>query len=194
VRSRWVLGALLLLLTSVTIAEADSLWLRAEPRWRSLFADFRAREVGDIVTVLVTESTTAVTDVSTDISKDSEANGKPGSGLLEFIPLVGYSYEDGYKSEGQTARRNTMVTRVSARVVERLANGNLRIEAVRRVVVNEEEQSLTLSGIVRPEDISADNTVLSSQVADAEIRLTGTGPAARKQKPGILSRLFDWLF
>jgi flagellar L-ring protein precursor FlgH len=188
-----VLAVMGLLIWSVPAA-SDSIWARAQPRWKSLFADFRAREVGDLVTVVVTESTAATTQVSTDVNKKSGMEGTAGSGLLEFIPLMGYSYKDDYASKGETARRNTFATRVAAQVVERLPNGNLRIEALRAVVVGEERQTLRLTGVVRPEDVSADNTVLSTQIAEARITLEGQGPAARKQRPGLLSRLFDWLF
>ena len=80
-----------------------------------------------------------------------------------------------------------------ARVVKVLDNGNMVVEGRRSVIVNDETQVITLSGVIRPQDITSTNTVLSSQVADAEIQMVGRGVLAEAQRPGILYRLLDWL-
>jgi flagellar L-ring protein precursor FlgH len=86
-----------------------------------------------------------------------------------------------------------MSAQIPARVVRVLDNGSLVIEGRRAIVVNDETQILTISGVVRPEDISAANTVHSSQIADAEIQMTGRGVLSEAQRPGLLYRLLDWL-
>jgi flagellar L-ring protein FlgH len=84
-----------------------------------------------------------------------------------------------------------VTAQVPARVVKVLENGLLVVEGRRAIVVNDETQTLAFSGVVRPEDIAADNTVQSTQVADAEVTILGKGVLAEKQRPGILQRLFD---
>ncbi|MEK7394202.1 MAG: flagellar basal body L-ring protein FlgH, partial [Fibrobacterota bacterium] len=70
----------------------------------------------------------------------------------------------------------------------------LRIEGSKQVVINEETEVLSVAGLVRPEDIGADNTVPSSRMADARISYAGHGTTANAEKPGYLARFFDWLF
>jgi len=88
---------------------------------------------------------------------------------------------------------NAPVDDVAARVVKVLDNGNLLIEGRRSLVVNTETQNITISGVVRPQDVTAANTVLSSQIADAEVQMEGDGLLAEAQRPGILYRILDWL-
>ena len=86
-----------------------------------------------------------------------------------------------------------MTGQIAARVVKVLDNGNMVVEGRRSVVVNNETQVITLSGVIRPEDVTSNNTILSSQVADAEIQMEGRGVLAEAQSPGILFRFLDWL-
>lgn len=97
-------------------------------------------------------------------------------------------------ASGSTARGGTLEAKMTTRVVEIFPNGNLRIEGRQRIVINGEDQEIVVSGVVRPRDISPDNTVLSTYVADAEIVFNGTGVVGDKQTPGLLTRLLDWLF
>lgn len=83
---------------------------------------------------------------------------------------------------------------MTARVTEVLPGGNLRIEGRQSIVINGEEQAIVVTGIVRPQDISRDNTVLSTYLADAQIVIEGDGPLGERQSPGLLTRIFQWLF
>ena len=87
-----------------------------------------------------------------------------------------------------------MTAVVSARVMEVLPNGTLRIEGSKQVVINDETEVLSVSGLVRPEDIAADNSVPSGRVADAKISYSGRGTDANAQQPGYVARFLDWLF
>ena len=78
--------------------------------------------------------------------------------------------------------------------METYANNTMLIEGRQKIVVNGEEQEIVLTGLVRGEDVAPDNTVLSTFVADAEISFVGTGVVGDKNKPGIITRLFNWLF
>ena len=95
--------------------------------------------------------------------------------------------------EGNIDRTQRVTGQIPARVVKVLDNGNMVLEGRRSVVVNNETQVITLSGVIRPEDVTSTNTVLSSQVADAEIQMEGRGVLAEAQRPGILFRFLDWL-
>jgi flagellar L-ring protein precursor FlgH len=94
---------------------------------------------------------------------------------------------------GRIESSDRVTGRITARVVKVLDNGNLVIEGRRAVLVNGETQTITLSGVIRPQDVTAANTVTSDQVSDAEVQMTGRGLLADSQRPGLLYRLLDWL-
>ena len=95
---------------------------------------------------------------------------------------------------GSTTRGSSLTTKMTTRVVEELPNGILKIEGKQNITVNGEEQEIVVSGLIRTQDISPDNTILSTYVADAEISFKGAGVLGDKQEPGLLTRLFNWLF
>jgi flagellar L-ring protein FlgH len=168
------------------------------PRDFSLLGDHKSRRVDDVVTVMVGEANTAKNTAQTRTA--SKSNGEvglaQGTGALGFVPGAGFKSGMGsdFQGTGNTAREGTMQAVVSARVVEVLANGTLRIEGAKQVVINEETEILTVAGLVRPEDISADNTVPSGRLADAKISYAGHGTTSNAEKPGVLARFLDWLF
>jgi flagellar L-ring protein precursor FlgH len=98
-----------------------------------------------------------------------------------------------HTGEGTIDRADRLSGRIPARVVKVLDNGNLLIEGRRSMIVNDETQVLAISGVIRADDITAANTVLSSQIADAEIQMSGRGVLAEAQRPGALFRFLDWL-
>ena len=163
----------------------------------SLYADHRARRVGDIVTIIITESSKASKSSATQTSKKSGSNGS----LSEFFGLGGMPIEMGvdagsdYTGSGSTTRSGSMEAKISATVKQVLPNGSLMLEGTRQVTVNNDAQIITVSGIVRPQDIRSDNSVLSMYMADAKIEYIGEGPIA--QKPGIVTRIiqtpFHWV-
>lgn len=193
------------------VARTDgSLW-PGEGRSSILFADNRARYVNDIVTITVNESAEGTKDVTTKTSNksDNSAAIKAFLGLplnLGIKNLVGLgtaldpSYEttksNSYDGSGSTTRKGELKASISTRVVDLFPNGNLRIAGKREVVINNERQILILTGVIRPEDIQASNTIQSTYVADAKIILTGQGVAQEKQHPGWMARVLDevWPF
>ena len=171
-------------------ATAGSLWTPGP----SMFSDVKAREVGDLVTLIIIERAEATHQARTATSQDAEVSLGPGTGLLSVIPLVGAKGGDEASASGSTSRGGTVQAKMTTRVVEVLPGGNLRIEGRQTIVINGEQQEIVVSGIVRARDIAPDNTVLSTYVADAHIVFVGTGPLGEKQRPGILTRLLNWLF
>ena len=183
-------------------AFAQSLWREGAPG-AGIFADHRARAVNDIVTIVVVEQSTQSRSASTKTSKDTSRiaalNDFPGLMLPSRnaeaaanlkLDLSGKAAHEG---KGSIDRSDRLTAQIPAKVVKVLDNGNLVIEGRRAVLVNDETQTATISGVVRPQDITGANTVLSSQIADAEVQIVGRGVLAEAQRPGILYRLLDWL-
>jgi len=156
--------------------------------------NIKAVEVGDIVTVLIVESATGNTQAKTDANTKTEVGGGPGLGMLNFISAWGLESENKFKGDGKSSRTGALEAQMSTRVIEELPNGHLRLKGERMVEINGERQRITLSGIVRPEDIQADNTVLSTYIADAIIGYSGQGPMSEVHSPGLLSRIANFLF
>lgn len=163
----------------------------------SLYADHRARHVGDIVTIIVIESSKATKSAATQTSKKSESSGSLSELFgLGGLPLsMGANAGSGYSGTGTTSRSGSMEAKISAIVKQVLPNGNLVLEGTRQITVNDDIQTIAISGIVRPKDIGANNSVLSIYLADAQIMYVGDGPTA--QRPGIVTRIlqtpFHWV-
>jgi flagellar L-ring protein FlgH len=184
--------AVVLMVSALGHVVADSLWKETN---RSLFADRRAVKEGDVLTVLIYESTTASSRADTKTSKSDSASTKPGVGpLLSLLPEWSVSGKTGSQASGSTTRTGTLVGKISVVVKEVLPNGNLKVEGSRTVGVNGEKEKIVLTGIVRPEDISPENTVASTAIAQAEIHYEGKGPVGSKQREGLLTKLLRWLF
>ncbi len=161
----------------------------------SMFADTKARGIGDLVTVVIVEQARATQSANTSSGKESNFNVGPGLGVLaDLIPLLRLSGGDDFSAGGTTSRGGSLSATMTTRVVEIFPNGNMRIEGRQRIVINAEEQEMVVSGVVRSRDIAPDNTIISSLVADAQIEFSGTGVVGDKHQPGILTRLFNWLF
>lgn len=165
----------------------------------SLYSDQRGKQVGDVITVLIIETSKANNESGTRTEKkhDVEASGTQGSGgLLRFIPSFGFGAGSStqYNGKGTTNREGSLKAKVTARIIEVLDNGNLMIDGSKVVEINSEKEVLKVSGIIRQEDVGADNTVLSYNIADAKIVYAGNGSVYTGQRPGMFARFFNWLF
>jgi flagellar L-ring protein precursor FlgH len=178
---------------------AQSLW---SDRSGSLVTDLRARRAGDVVTIVVDELSTAEKRAETNLARDSSFSSKlspPSFEKPEWLRDLLISLQtsgegkSAYDGEGKTTRTDRATGVVTVRVTRVLDNGNLVLEGRRLVKLNEETQTLVVSGVVRPYDIGPDNTVPSSRVADGEVRLEGTGSVSDRQRPGLIQRVFDFL-
>jgi flagellar L-ring protein precursor FlgH len=170
-------------------------------RSHSLYGDHKAFRVGDVLTVSVSESAKASNTANTDLSRNTSNQAQVSAlwGLQDILSQSNLTKLDvtsdtSHKGAGSTARTGQLTASLTAVVKEVLPNGNLAIQGTRSVLVNHEEQYMTLTGIVRPEDIGRDNTVFSTQIADARIAFGGTGVVADKQRSGWGTWAFDWLF
>ena len=185
--------SILWLMLSASQAFASSLWSDTA-QTSVLFGDQRARAVGDILTVVVNESSTASRSGSSSNSKSAANNVDKGTGLLGFIPDSSLAQDDSFKAQGSINNTNKVTARLTVKVIEVKPNGNLVISGVQNIRQNGEEQRINISGQVRPSDIRADNSVLSSNIADAKLLVTGSGPLVNKQRQGILTQIWNWLF
>lgn len=172
-------------------AGAQSLW--ADNR-RSLFADRRAGRVGDILTILISESSTTSQTLSNSNSKSGNQSLSAGTGIFSFLAAATASGSDSFKANGSAKNTNSATGNVTVTVVEVKDNGNLVVEGTQSIWNNKNEHKITVTGVVRPEDISYNNTVSSTKVADATLRFDGKGPLNSKQRQGILTQIFNILF
>lgn len=171
---------------------ATSLWSKSNKR--GLYVDNKARLVGDIVTILVVETTNATNKASTKLSKDSSISGGVGTGYLAENLGWGSDAKDSFKGDGETSRENKLNGKITAQVMSVLPNQNMVVEGSRMVKINKEKQKMVITGVIRPQDVRADNTVLSTYVADAQIEYQGKGILSEKANPGIFTRLLGWLY
>jgi flagellar L-ring protein precursor FlgH len=156
--------------------------------------------VGDVVNVIILESSTAknLAGTKTDVKDDLAL--KLNHTIQKLYPVLGPTnqitgqFANKYAGGGQTTRGSSVQARVAAWVTDVLPNGNLAIKGRHKIEVNEEIQEITFTGIVRPKDISGANTVYSYQVASANLSIKGTGTVAESEAPGWITRIFNWIF
>lgn len=172
-------------------AEAKSLW-RDNP-W-GMYADRKARDVGDILTIVINESTTQSASKSRSNSKSGSVNIGAGTGVFDFLRALGASGSDEWEAEGSANDTNRVSGQITVTVVEVLPNGNMIIEGTQSIWQNRDEHKITLRGIVRRDDVTFNNTVPSTKVADATLKFDGKGPLNAKQRQGILTQIFNFLF
>jgi flagellar L-ring protein precursor FlgH len=185
-----VLPLLTLLLSPLS---ADSLWSPQGP-FASLFADHKAHRIGDIITIIISESAQATHSAAVDHQHEADSQVGPGEGLLDFIRLVGWGGKSESSAKGGSTRAGSLAARVTVSVVGISPAGNLLLEGRRTVKVNEDLQQITITGEVRPRDVAADNTVLSRYVANARIEYSGTEPEHPTRHTGLITKLLNILF
>lgn len=173
-------------------AVAESLWT---DKSKPMVSDRKAKQVGDILTIIVAESAVSSNTASTDVKKKNNLSTNPGIGpLLQSIPAFGFSGSEGNSASGSTSRTSNFITKMTVMVSKMLPNGNLEVQGTRDVQTNKETQRITLTGTVRQDDIASDNTILSTYVADAKIVHIGSGPIGSRMKEGLISKIFKILF
>ncbi len=173
-----------------------------------LFADARAKKVGDILLIKVVETTLSKSKASTSADRESSINlgasAYLGQDSLPLIPgatvgsdaLVKAGSTSEFKGDGETKRESSLTTTVAARVTRVLGGGLMEVVGARETRVNGETQIVLVQGVARDRDIDADNTIMSTSLAEARIELYGEGVLADKQRPGWLARILDnvWPF
>jgi|UniRef100_A0A7V6A6L2 flagellar L-ring protein precursor FlgH len=185
--------------------QEGSLWTGRQPY--GLIADARPANVGDLVTISITETAKASELANTNVSRDSGV--KVGINSLFGISLPMKSFSDKTvnastalegtvgnvtNGQGKTERQSSFTSFLTARVIQVLPNQNLMIQGQRNLRINNETEVVTLTGIVRPQDIDRNNTVPSTKVAEARVTISGVGVVSDKQKVGWFQRIFDHVY
>lgn len=186
-----------------TVDESGSIWASASGSVSSPFADLRALRVNDVVIVRVEEVADARRGADTQVSRTSRWWNN-----LNFLPLVGpllaglgdaslqatagLDSENSFNGSGRSGRSERLVATVPASVMKVYDNGNMFIEGHRVVLVNNEEQHLYVSGVVRPIDIDEQNSIKSSMIASAEIEFVGQGTVSEGQQVPWGTRAASW--
>lgn len=186
-------------------AAADSLWREDSPI--NVFGDKRARAIGDILTIIIQESASSSKDNSTKTARSSKINASidtflypPGttSSAISKLLTKGGSYPalkltsaNDYNGGGQVSNSEQITARVTVRVVDVLPNGHLTIEGRRNTEFASEKQQIILRGVVRPDDIAANNTVYSYNVADVTISMTQSGTVTDSQRKPWFLRIWE---
>jgi len=184
---------LLILCISATVLAQDM----SRNAFNSLFSDYKANRIGDAITIIVIESSSATNQAETSTGKTSDLgfNGSATVGSNDLPKVdIGIGSKNNFQGSGSTKSSGTVTTKISAMIDSVYENGNLRIKGSRKIVINGEEQIIRIRGIVRPIDIQTDNSVLSYNISEAEIIFEGNGMIQKAQGPGWLTKLFHWLF
>jgi flagellar L-ring protein precursor FlgH len=165
-----------------------------------LSADYKARRVGDVVTLIVFENTNAKStgDVNTQRSyqTNSAITGLPGGTSTSLVnPLFAANSATTLKGQGETSSGSNVTTTLTARVIGVLPSGSLIVEAERRVLINSQHETVVVRGVLRPGDIGPNNTATSTALADLEIELKGKGVITDAiHRPNPVIRGLQWLF
>jgi flagellar L-ring protein precursor FlgH len=181
---------------------ASSLWTNNGGRETGLAGDHKAKLVGDILTVVVQESASIQSSVRTATDSSSSIDAAVEQYLFSpsasnfgthngELPTIGMGGSTEYSGGGAITNKQSVSTRAAVTVIDVLPNGNLVIEGSRFVAYSGEKQYAILRGIVRPDDVSPTNTVLSSSIADARVEFLSEGSISSAQRKGWLTKIFD---
>ena len=170
-----------------------------------LISDHTAHRKGDLLTIKIVEDTTAKRNRSTDTSRKQDVAAqvdqlvypswlRVDSGINKgLMPAVKASSARSFNGSGTIADSGTVRATLTAQVTQVLSNGNLVVLGQKEVIVAGESQVVTLTGIVRPYDVTALNEVVSTQLAEARINITGSGPLNDAQRRTLVGRVMDWI-
>ena len=181
---------------------AESLWLKAGANVQTHYGDHRAAKPGDILTIVLSENVSATSTQETKANKDSTISDSVTSFLFPNSKVGTYKGEkpsieatasNQYNGKGNITYNQAVRARASVLVVDILPNGNLVLEGIRSVMFANEKQYMILHGIARSDDVAADNTLQSGQIANAYLEIKGEGDLSAAQKKGWLTKLNDFL-
>lgn len=170
-------------------AQAEQLYRGGQ--WAGVATDNRARSVGDVVMILISESASATNRVRSNSSKNTSLSGGISVGSIDESADLGL--RGGYSGSGEVERSDRFIARMAAQVVEVLPNGDFIVEGKQNLMINGEQRNIAVRGQVRQIDITSDNSIPSARIANAEINYDGKGWVSRSAKPGLINRIFSFL-
>lgn len=164
----------------------------------NIYSDSKAHRVGDIISVVLSESTQAQKNAKTELTKENSATLQPITGFggtpVNFkgdAIQFGYDQSTDFSGDSKSNQGNSLSGNVSVHVLRVLPNGNLMIRGEKWMTLNNGDEYIRLTGIIRPQDISSNNTIQSQKIANARIQYAGTGTFADVQEQGWLSKFFS---
>jgi flagellar L-ring protein precursor FlgH len=188
----------------VSPLRADSLWTAAGSREQGVATQLKAGQVGDILTIIVSESA----DQTASQSKSSNSASNMDASVSQFLfpasvskfgtkggqmPGIKFGGSSDFKGGGDVKNSQSITARAAVLVTDVLPNGNLVIAGARRITFSGETQNIVLHGLVRSADIGSDNTILSSNIADARVEFISEGMMSDAAKRGWLSKVYEKL-
>lgn len=164
----------------------------------NIYSDSKAHRVGDIISVILSENTQAQKNAKTELKKENSNTLNPIIGLggtnatfkgdsIQFA----IDQDSDFKGDSKSNQSNSLSGNISVHVLRVLPNGNLMIRGEKWLTLNNGDEYIRLTGIIRPQDITSANTIISSKVANARIQYSGTGTFAEVQEQGWLSKFFS---
>jgi flagellar L-ring protein precursor FlgH len=164
----------------------------------NIYSDSKAHRVGDIISVILSESTQAQKNAKTELSKENSATLDPIIGLggaavnFKSNPIqFGFNQGSDFSGDSKANQGNSLDGNISVHVLRVLPNGNLMIRGEKWMSLNNGDEYIRLTGVIRAQDIGSDNTIISSKIANARIQYAGTGTFADMQEQGWLSSFFS---
>ena len=189
-----IMGAMMFFQVGIMVpatAGAVSLWSEDS---RNIFSDRKASQVGDIVTVIISETASMTSTKDSSNSKSGKQNLDAGLGIFDFLAAASAGQNDSFSAKGSATNSNTARGTITVTVTDVAPNGNLIVEGTQSIWNNKNEHKITLQGIIRPDDITYRNTIPSNKVAEATVKFDGKGPLNSKQRQGIITQIFNFLF
>lgn len=164
----------------------------------NIYSDAKAHRIGDIISVVLSERTQAQKSATNELTKDNTLTLNPITGFgNQSINFKGDAIQFGltqnsdFSGESEADQSNSLTGYISVNVLRVLPNGNLMIRGEKWMTLNTGDEYIRLTGTIRPQDISSDNTIMSNKIANARIQYSGTGAFAEVQNQGWLSRFFN---
>ncbi len=187
-----------LILFSAACSRADSIWAKRSKDMKSIYADDVAREIGDVLTIKITEDSKVDNKAKRDLQKETDRSTTFNGELGNFADIgdlgMSASSDNELKSKADYKDERSFVDSVTVVVMDILPNRNLVVMGTRTRDIAGDIQTIEISGIVRPSDVEFDNTVRSEKVADFRIVSKNSGVSAPYNRPGWLGRIFDILW
>jgi len=166
--------------------------LYSEDQYVSLTGDRRSSRVGDILTVLIYEKASASTQMETETNKGVDIAAAASDGHNSVGGKVGVS--SGFEGGGASSQTGKLVASVSVEVTEVMSNGDMRVTGEQMLEFNNDVQHIFVEGVVRKEDVTSTNTVMSTRLSNSRIRYSGEGLLTSRSKPGIITQLWNFIF
>ena len=195
-----IFALIIFVIAFTSSVHADSLWTTSGQPSRSMFADRKAAAKGDILTIVIAESAVAQSSQNKTSNRESSLQDAisrfiyPALGAHKGeLPGISTSGKASFSGGGDVSNSQSLSARAAVQVIDVLPNGNLVIEGVRVVTFSGETQYVVLRGIVRHDDIARDNSVISTNIADARVEFHSEGTLTEAQKRGWLAKIYEKL-